>query len=187
MNFRNQNGGSLIEFVRQIIDGFVTSPGTTAGENDFNFIGGNLSSQTFAALLLLFMRKGYDIDANGEAVRVDADGNPVSGPLPDGYPGTVPLYEDGSRAYYPDSNKNPTPRSLHRWETTVAVYDRADCSNPNNTLTVIGYSRIAITNVQNAPDKRIEGKIECDLYSYDVTRGGGGEYGVRGTIPGLVE
>jgi hypothetical protein len=44
-----------------------------------------------------------------------------------------------------------------------------------------------MTNVQNAPAKRIEGKILCDLFSNSSTRGGGGNFGLKGTIPGLVE
>jgi hypothetical protein len=140
-------------------------------------------------MLLLFMRRGYDITESGNPVATDSDGNPVTGPLSDGYPGTVPLYEPNNRgvevrAEYP----NGLPRNRHRWETTVAVYDRDDCSNPNTTLTVVGYSRITITNVQNAPEKRIEGQVACDQFSNESTRGSGGNpFGLRGTIPGLVE
>ncbi len=43
--------------LRQILDGSVTSPGTTANDTAFNFIGGNLSNPTFDELLLLFMEK----------------------------------------------------------------------------------------------------------------------------------
>ena len=64
------------------------------------------------------------------------------------------------------------------WET---------CANPNTTILIVGYAKIAMTNVQNAPEKRIGGEILCDLFSNFSTRGGGGEYGVKGTIPGLVE
>ena len=174
--------------LRQILDGSVTSPGTTANDTAFNFIGGNLSNPTFDELLLLFMRKGYDIDGEGgDPVLIDVDGNPVTGPLPDGTAGTVPFYEDGERAYYPDDKKNPTPRNVHRWETSVVVYDWDDCSNPNTTIDIVGYAKISITNVQNAPEKRIEGVILCDFFSDETTRGGGGEYGTKGTIPGLVE
>ena len=69
----------------------------------------------------------------------------------------------------------------------VVVYDWDDCSNPNTAITIVGYSKISITNVQNAPEKRIEGKILCDYFSNEATRGGGGNFGLKGTIPGLVE
>jgi hypothetical protein len=174
--------------LRSILNGGVTSPETTADETVFNFIGGNLSNPTFDALLLLFMRRGYDTQADGVTpAQTDQNGDPVTGPLPDGTLNTDPLYEDGERAYYPDDNQNPTPRNRHRWETTVVVYDRDDCSNPNTSILIKGYAKIAMTNVQNAPEKRIEGKIMCDLFSDFQTRGGGGEFGVKGTIPGLVK
>ena len=174
--------------LRDILNGGAVSPGTTAGETEFNFIGGNLSNPTFDAMLLLFMRKGYDIDSNGNPVLLDGDGNPVPGHLGDGYPGTVPMtYDDDTRAYYPDSNQNPTPRNLHRWETTVVVYGWDTCANPNTTIPIVGYAKIILTDVQDAPQKRIVGEILCDTFSNEATRGGGGEYGVKGTIPGLVQ
>jgi hypothetical protein len=173
--------------LRQILDGSVTSPGTTANDTAFNFIGGNLSNPTFDELLLLFMEKGYDITEGGEPVLTGDDGDPIAGPLLQTVGGTVPYLVEGEQAYYPDDRQNPTPRNLHRWETSVVVYDWDDCSNPNTTIVIAGYSKISITNVQNAPEKRIEGKVLCDFFSDETTRGGGGEYGIKGTIPGLVE
>jgi Flp pilus assembly protein TadG len=174
--------------LRQILDESVDSPGTTANDTVFEFIGGNLSNPTFDELLLLFMRKGYDITSTGDPVLPpDTDGNPIPGPLLQTVGGTVPYLEEGEQAYYPDDKNNPTPRNEHRWETSVVVYDWDDCSNPNTAITIVGYSKISITNVQNAPEKRIEGKILCDFFSNEATRGGGGNFGLKGTIPGLVE
>jgi Flp pilus assembly protein TadG len=178
------------------VDGDVVSPGTIAGETDFNFIGGNLSNPTFDELLLLFMEKGYDIDSSdpdtGNPVLIDGDGNPIPGHVPlgtVGYEGRtpVPYDEEGVQAYYPDDNQNPTPRNWHRWETSVVVYDWDDCSNPNTAITIVGYAKISIHNVQQAPEKRVEGKVVCQFFSDEFTRGGGGEFGIKGTIPGLVE
>jgi hypothetical protein len=174
--------------LRNILNGGVTSPKTIADETAFNFIGGNLSNPTFDALLLLFMRRGYDTQVDGVTpAQTDLNGDPVIGALPDGTANTIPLFEDGERAYYPDDNQNPTPRNMHRWETTVVVYDWDDCSNPNTSIVIKGYAKIAMTNVQNAPEKRIVGEVICDLFSNFQTRGGGGEFGVKGTIPGLVK
>ncbi len=174
--------------LRQILNEDVLSPETSAGETEFNFIGGNLSNPTFDALLLLFMRKGYDIDANGNPVLLDDDGYPVPGHLGDGFEGTVPMtYEDGTRAYYPDSNQNPTPRNMHVWETSVVVYGWDTCANPNTTIPIVGYSKIIITDVEDAPEKRIVGQVLCDVFSNEPTRGGGGSFGLKGTIPGLVQ
>lgn len=172
--------------LRDILNGDPSSPGTTAGDTEFNFIGGNLSNPTFDSLLLLFMRKGYDTEDDGiTPAETDDEGNPITGALPLNTPGTVPLLEDGEQAYYPDADH--TPRNLHRWETTVAVYDWDTCDNPNTSIKIVGYTKIAMTNVQTAPEKKIEGEIMCDQYSQFDTRGGGGSYGIKGTIPGLVE
>ena len=177
--------------LKDILNGEITSPETISGDTEFAFTGGDVAS-SFDELLLLFMRKGYDTQADGVTpAQADGDGNPLSGALPDGAEGTVPLMELNKgvleRAYYPDDNKNPTPRNLHRWETSVVVYDLEDCSNPTGSIKIVGYAKIALTNVQVSPDKKIVGQILCDLFSNFDTRGGGGEFGVKGTIPGLVE
>jgi hypothetical protein len=195
--------------LRNILNGDPSSPATIAGDTVFNFIGGNLSNPTFDALLSLFQRRGYDTLADGVTPveymdSTDEQGNPIQIPRPGSLTGDdvipiaddgLPLYEeDGSirrdetgaplvQAEYPDG----TPRNLHRWETSVAVYDWESCDNPNAPITIVGYSRVAMTNVQTAPEKRIVGEVMCDLFSDFNTRSGGGEYGVKGTIPGLVE
>lgn len=195
--------------LRDIINGDPGSPATIAGDTAFNFIGGNLSNPTFDALLSLFQRKGYDTLADGVTpvetiASEDEDGNPIQIPKPgsltnedvipiaeDGLPlydddGSVRLDENGDplpQAEYPDG----TPRNLHRWETTVAVYNWDSCDNPNAPITIVGYTRVAMTNVQTAPQKTIVGKVMCDLFSDFDTRGGGGEFGIKGTIPGLVD
>ena len=175
--------------LRSILDSEVVSPATVADETIFNFIGGELSNPTFDALLLLFMREGYDIDESGNPIRTytNDEGNqvPVTGHLGDD--GVPMYYDDGTRAYYPDDNQNPTPRNLHRWETSVVVYEWTDCSNPNTSIPIVGYTRVIITDVEDAPDKRIVGQVMCDQFSNFQTRGSGGDYGIKGTIPGLVE
>jgi len=170
--------------IRRILEGLITSPATTAGETEFSFIGGELSVPTFDALLTLFEYKGYDVRADGKTpVQVDANDNPVPGPLPDGN-GTEPLLDaDGNRLLYPDD----IPRNRHLWETTVVVYDWGDCSNPNAAIYIVGYSTIRMTDVLGPPDKLVLGKVLCDSFSDFDTRGGGGQFGTKGTIPGLVE
>ena len=156
--------------IRDILEESITSPETIAGETMFEFTGGTLSNPTFDALLTLFQHNGYD---------VDIEGNPVSD---GGEP--VPLYDsDGNRLLYPDG----TPRNEHKWDTTVAVYDWDDCSNPNSSIVVAGFARILLTDVQNAPDKTMIGMVLCDYVDSEDTRGGGGEYGTKGSISGLVE
>jgi hypothetical protein len=159
------------------------SPATIAGEDTSNFIGGDLSTPTFDALLNLFRRKGYDYDPDtGLPIQVDGEGLPVPGHL-EGL--GVPLYADDgvTPLLYPDG----TPRNYHKWETLVVVYDWHDCANPNTAIVIAGYATIVLIDVLGPPDKLLRGVVLCDLVSDEPTRGGGGEYGTMGSIPGRVE
>lgn len=82
-----------------------------------------------------------------------------------------------------DANKN----AAGVWETFVVVYQGASCSNPNTALPIAGFASVAVTNVLAPPDGQlIEGTVKCHLVQSD-SRGGGAEYGTKGSIPGLVE
>ncbi len=165
--------------IRDILEEAIDSLATTAGETIFNFIGGDLSKPTFDALLTLFQHRGYDVYEDGTPILGD-DGQPLV------YAGDlgVPLYDaDGDRLEYPDD----TPRNKHVWTTTVVVYDLDTCDNPNTSIGIGGYARAEITNVLGPPDKLIEAKVVCEYVDSENTRGGGGEYGTMGSIPGLVE
>ena len=162
-----------------------SSPETIAGETIFNFTGGTLSNPTFDALLTLFQIKGFDVDASWEYL-LDEDGNPMH-QAPSDFDGVVPLMvldHEGFevRAEYPDG----TLRNLHKWETAVPVYDRDDCSNPNQSIKIVGFAPIELRDVLNSPDKLVRGKVKCDYVDPLDSRGGGGEYGIKGSIPGLV-
>jgi hypothetical protein len=67
------------------------------------------------------------------------------------------------------------------------VYEWHDCSNPNTQITVAGFTTVRLTDVKGAPDKTLIGKVMCDVVDSEDSRGGGGEYGTKGNIPGLVE
>lgn len=130
------------------------------------------------------------------AVYYDANGNPGVHP--------EPLYElDGAGNetttrlnYPPELDATPhdplMPRNKHTWETTVVVYSNqdgtADCSNPNMVKTVVGYARIRLTDVVDAPNRLVVGELVCDYVDNADSRGGGGEaFGLMGSIPGLVQ
>jgi hypothetical protein len=167
--------------VRRILNEIITSPATTAGATEFSYIGGTLSNPTFDALLTLFQNKGYDVDSSGNVIEIPS-GNPLHDATGTGQ--EVPLLDDaGNQLLYPDG----TPRNKHLWETSVVVYAWDDCSNANTLIEIAGYARVKITDVLDAPDKLVKGEVICEYVSSEPTRGGGGEYGTMGSIPGLVE
>ena len=176
----NSNDATLRNIINEV-PGFE-SPATTAGDTIFNFIGGELSNPTFYAMLSLFQRNGYDIDAGGNPI-TNGNGEPMVDATGTG--SEVPLFDadSGERLLYPDG----TPRNAHNWPTGVVVYERNDCSNPNQSILIVGYSTVLMTDVLSAPEKLIRGKILCDYVDPQESRGGGGEFGVKGSIPGLVE
>ena len=87
------------------------------------------------------------------------------------------VLDDGVR----DVDTDPTT-----WTTAVAVFDDSavGCS-PHGSVTIIGFATITITSVQGPPANTVFGKVECD--NIVPGRGGGGNYGTKGSIPGLVQ
>jgi len=175
------------------------SPETIAGESIFEFTGGTLSNLTFDALLTLFQEHGYDTDADWNYL-LDTNGNRVhqadpvngvyhvvnlAGQSVDAVP--VPLMEldnqgNPVQSEYPDGEL----RFQHKWETTVPVYDRGDCSNPNQSILIVGFAPIELRDVLNSPDKLVRGQVKCEYVDDWPSRSGGGNYGIKGSIPGLV-
>ncbi|WP_225073374.1 pilus assembly protein TadG-related protein [Desulfuromonas sp. CSMB_57] len=200
--------------MRNILENFIKtgnsgSPETIAGDTSFVFIGGELSKNTFESLMVAFQKNGYDIsgvDSDGIGVPItDNAGNPVRDATGSGL--EIPLCTSttkgidvtrcdapdstGSRAYYPDDPTTPTKenvaRNLHRWPTTVPVYDRNDCSNPNQTIKIVGFAYVEISDVGGPSDKTVKGRVLCNYVDSNDTRGGGSDFGLKGSIPGLVE
>lgn len=80
-----------------------------------------------------------------------------------------------------DTKKDPV---TGQWETNVVVFLGNDCKQINNLKQVVGFASVVITQVLEAPEKEIKGKIICKV---EEGRGGGGEeYGSVGSVPGLV-
>lgn len=102
--------------------------------------------------------------------------------------GTLASVFDEMKALF-DANKIPdaTSPSGYSWTASVAVYDSSDCSNPNpgDTLKVVGFAEITITQVLESPSKVIDGVIKCNYVK--PSRGGGGDFGTLGSIPNLVQ
>lgn len=185
--------------LRRILQEMMDIPAASAGVTDLTMIGGDLSVPTFDALLTLFQHKGYDVavsdigninNLSGTPLpaKTDAQGNPVPFLIPADVPeyenNTVHLTEpDGTDLLYPDGN----PRNVHIWDTYVAVYESNGCSNPNQTKELVGFAEIRLTDILGPPDKLLEGILLCNGVDGNDNRGGGGSFGLKGSIPGLVE
>ncbi|MGD9054166.1 MAG: pilus assembly protein TadG-related protein, partial [Desulfobacterales bacterium] len=181
--------------LRRILQEMMDIPSTSVGVTQLNMIGGDLSVPTFDALLTLFQYKGYDVHSSAIAsindisltptpAATDAAGNPVPF-LPVGSPNTTPLFDDDgvTPLLYPDG----TARNVHIWDTYVAVYSSSGCSNPNQVKDLVGYAEIRLTDIKGPPDKLLQGILLCNGVDKDDNRGGGGNFGLKGSIPGLVE
>lgn len=72
------------------------------------------------------------------------------------------------------------------WSTFVGVYNYSDCSNPNTSLTIVGFATMVIYVVTPPPDRLIRARVECDTVQPNA-RGGGINLGTKGSIPGLVQ
>ena len=189
------------ENLRDILQEMMDIPTASVGVTDLSMTGGDLSNQTFLALLTLFQRKGYDValsdigNINNISVTpmpagVDANGDPIPFILPtdSDWDNTSHLmYTEGRKAgdpmLYPDDN----PRNVHIWDTYVAVYKSNGCANPNKTKELVGFAEIRLTDILGPPDKLLEGTLLCNGVDSNDNRGGGGNFGLKGSIPGLVE
>ena len=171
------NANELRDILDGMTDGTFESPATTAGDSSLEYIGGNVAS-AFPSLEALFMERSVAPDvqeqlhispSDEEAMLVEAS-----------YPGALPLLD-----------KDGNPKYKRIWQTVVPVYDRMDCSNPNQSLLTVAYAMVEIHAVNGSVVSpthakfTVFGEIKCDAL-YDG-RGGGLNVGVKGTIPGLVE
>jgi hypothetical protein len=201
--------------MRKLLETFIEtgnsgSPKTLANDTAYEFIGGELSNNTFETLLVAFQKNGYDIrglDADGLGIPItDANGAPVNDATGTGQEIILCTSTDkdtditrcdavdstGLRAYYPD---DPTTkgvvenvaRNLHAWQTTVPVYARDDCSNPNKSIDIVGFALVEIHDVGGPSDKSVRARVLCNYVEPEDDRGGGGNFGTKGSIPGLVE
>lgn len=73
------------------------------------------------------------------------------------------------------------------WTTAVVIYEETGttCGNPQNDIRIVGFSTMVIEEVEGPSGKTIWGKIACNYT--EPGRGGGGRYGTKGSIPGLVQ
>ena len=137
-----------------------------------------------------------DWPANANRLRTIIDGMTPAVPTfesPEAVAGETPFVFTGGNiasafdemsALY-EAKKDPV---TGRWETVAVVYDSADCSNPTGNITVLGFATAIITGVNGPsddPPHTIFAEVICD--NVEFGRGSGGNFGTRGSIPGLVE
>jgi Flp pilus assembly protein TadG len=184
--------GSNTKNLRDILDGNYVSPPIVAGQTVIELTGGNVAA-AFDNLLGLYQREGFATNnTDREYLRKD-DGSLVQW-FEAGDWGGVRWQEVNNQGqlvdtYWLKSNGQPDPtkpRYYHRLDGFVPVYDRDDCSNPNQRELVVGFAAVSILDVRGAPDQQIDGVIQCELVNPEDTRSGGGNFGVKGPIPGLV-
>ena len=139
--YNNAPDSRLRDTISDLEDGTYQNPETIAGQTQFEFTNGTMSTQTFAAMKSLF-EANLDTDLNGDGTN-DA------------------------------------------WTATVPVYNLDDCGSMAGAQLIVGFATIVMTGVQDSPVHQIDGYVICE--NVEPGRGGGGEYGTRGSIPGLVE
>jgi Flp pilus assembly protein TadG len=187
--------------VKKIVDGLEESPFVYVGDSDFYYINGNLSEGTFESLLTQYKNLGHDVDKIYNPAEAAVSGYVYPTTLPSGVNG-VPLCENANGAgacgpggiplrYPPCSGQSGCSGPLrysHEWETTVVVYDSDNCTPGGGTpIPVAGFASVVVYNVGSPANKVIEARVRCDYVTPESTRGGGGNFGKKGSIPGLVK
>ena len=71
------------------------------------------------------------------------------------------------------------------WNVTVPVYQNQNCANVNTLTMTVGFASACVWQVTAAPAKVINALVTCGQVTNG--RGGGGNFGTLGSIPGLVE
>ena len=141
------------------------TPTTLAGDAEFEFQGGTISSLFLGGYL------GEDYDGDTGTTYGDAK-----------HPAPMIALFDYFR--YRDGDQNDSV-----WTATIPVYEDSEdgCENPNTSLTVVGFAEIVIYTTDPPPLSSLDVHIDCNLKVIDA-RGGGANYGnLRGTIPNLVK
>jgi Flp pilus assembly protein TadG len=73
-------------------------------------------------------------------------------------------------------------RGQYVWIAQAVVFESNGCTPITGARKIVGFTTVVITGVDHG---EIVGTVLCDLYK--PSAGGGGEYGTKGTIPGLVK
>jgi Flp pilus assembly protein TadG len=188
--------------VRDILNGGLESPAVIVADTEFYFINGNLSSNTFEALLQQYQNHGNDVDKIYNPADISTPGYVYPAPVSQGVPlcmtgggsivqcGTAGTILGNQLRYPPCSGNSGCSGPLrysHEWETTVAVYASNDCTPAGSPISIAGFAYVVVYNVGTPSNMVIEARIKCDVVEPDPTRGGGGYFGKKSPIPNLVK
>jgi hypothetical protein len=99
--------------------------------------------------------------------------------------GTVASAFSNLEELYESKKGNCEDGDPDKWCVDVVVYDRDDCSNPNKSITIVGFAPTVITGILGPPEKTIQARVLCNKAV--LARGGSEYYGMRSSIPHLVE
>ncbi len=187
--------------VQKILEDLIENSFVQAGETEFQFINGDLSEGTFEELMTRFQDEGHDVDGVYDPDYPAVEPNRVSSDA-----ARVPICEydgeikkcldadvgvEGKHLQYPPcsgaSGCSGAWRYAHEWETTVVVYDDAEDCTPGKDMPIAGFAQVVVYNVGYPSNKIVAARIRCDYVDSSATRGGGGNYGRKGPIPGLVQ
>ncbi len=74
------------------------------------------------------------------------------------------------------------------WLVNVPVYQSSGCANPNQDRLIVGFAKFRLTAVQGNPGGRVEGDVECGIFTDDEVAEGGGvnDFGTLSGIPSMI-
>lgn len=70
------------------------------------------------------------------------------------------------------------------WKVFLPIYQTSNCNPPAGMKTIVGFATAKITVVDALPSPLIQASVVCDVV--ETGRGGGTDYGTKGSIPKLV-
>ncbi len=75
------------------------------------------------------------------------------------------------------------------WLVNVPVYQSSGCANPNQDRLIVGFAKMRITKVKKQPNGRVEGDVECGIFTDEETAVGNGpkDFGTLVGVPGMVQ
>ncbi len=139
---------------------YPTSPGSCAGWHTFN-----IKPASAARLKTIVNGIGDGTFQSPETVAGQTYYEFTGGVNASVFPDLKTLFE---------SKRSPSD-ATGTWTVNVPVYKSSGCSNPNQSILIVGFARLKIMTVTDAPSKLIDGDVECGIFNEEDFGAGGGE------------